>query len=104
MDAKVELKMNPWHPMTDPVDLKHIGKLLEELGELTAALSRCMIQGVDECEPVTGKRNRDWLEQEVADVLAGIELLTEHFSLDKSGIYERSNRKKVGLRSWHVVA
>lgn len=49
---------NPWHPISDPVDLKHLGKLSEELGECSAAVARCIIQGIDECEPVTGKINR----------------------------------------------
>ena len=29
---------NPWHPMSAPVDVKHLLKLAEELGEASAAV------------------------------------------------------------------
>jgi len=96
--------INPWHPITDPVTLKHIGKLLEELGELTAALSRCLIQGVDEAHPTTGKINRDWLQDEIADVWAGIDLLDEHLNLSTFDMEMRAERKKEGLSRWHEMA
>jgi hypothetical protein len=97
-------RMNPWRPMSDPVDLKHIGKLQEELGECTAAAARCSIQGIDEAEPVTGKINRVWLEEEIADVLANIDLNVERFGLDKRSIMARVDRKKAMLREWHAMA
>lgn len=74
--------MNPWHPITDSVDLKHLGKLSEELGELQAAVARCIIQGIDEREPVTGKVNRDWLTEEIADVQANLDLVVKRFEID----------------------
>jgi len=95
--------VSPWMPMTKPRDLKHIGKLQEELGELNAALSRCMIQGIEESEPMTGKVNRRWLEEEVADVLAGIELLMGHFELNRRFINGRSAIKMDRLRKWHAM-
>ena len=95
---------SPWHPMTDKVALKHLGKLAEEAAELCSAIARCIIQGVDEAEPVTGKINREWLEDELADVKAGMELTVEHFGLDSSRIGERAERKKKHLRQWHKLA
>lgn len=95
---------SPWHPMSDPVDLKHIGKFLEELGECSAAASRCMIQGINECEPVTGKPNKDWLEDEIADVLANIELVITRFGLNTDVIHARRKRKMDYLRQWHELA
>jgi NTP pyrophosphatase (non-canonical NTP hydrolase) len=94
---------NPWTPITEPLELKLLGKLSEELGECVAAISRCVIQGVDECEPVTGKRNREWLEDEIADVTAGIALATEHFELDNERIFRRVKRKMEYLRKWHAM-
>ena len=96
--------VSPWHPMTDPVDLKHIGKLMEELGEATSAAARCQIQGIDESEPVTGKPNREWLEDELADVEAGIKLAKERFKLDAQRMDERREKKIVQLRQWHNMA
>jgi hypothetical protein len=95
------MPLNPWVPMSRPIDLKHIGKLQEELGEAAAAASRCVIQGIDESEPVTGKVNRTWLQEELADVLANIELNVEHFALDAAEIERRKERKKAHLRAWH---
>lgn len=95
---------NPWHPIKDAIDLKTLGKLGEECGELSSAVSRCIIQGVNEKEPVTGKSNKQWLQEEVADVLANIELVAERFNLNEEEIYKRVERKKVHLRKWHSQA
>lgn len=94
--------VNPWHPMTDQTDRKTIGKLLEELGECTSAAARCDIQGIDEAHPETGKVNREWLEDEIADVLAGFALTRERFGLNISE--ERIERKIAALRAWHAMA
>lgn len=95
--------LNPWNPLTDKLDLKVLGKLGEETGELSSAVSRCIIQGVDEVEPVTKKPNRKWLEDEIADVLGNIELVIEHFGLDANRIQERKEDKKVHLTAWHKM-
>lgn len=94
---------SPWIPMSKPIDLKHLGKLAEELAECGAAVSRCLIQGIEEAEPVTGKINRAWLEDELADVIANAELNIEHFDLDIKRITERVERKKERLRRWHKM-
>lgn len=95
--------MTPWVPMQKPIDQKHIGKLLEELGEATAAASRCFIQGLAALEPDTGKPNQIWLEDELADLLANVQLCVEHFGLDSQRIAARVDRKKAGLREWHQM-
>lgn len=95
---------NPWHPMSDAVDLKHLGKLAEELSEAGAAVARCIIQGIDEAEPVTGKINRQWLQDELADVLANIDLVVDRFGLNKFAMMHRETRKKTHLRQWYTLA
>lgn len=93
---------NPWQPMSVPKDLKHMGKLLEELGELSGAASRCLIQGLDAVEPVTLKLNRLWLEEEeIADVLANVDLVVSHFKLNSKFIHERITAKRTRLKTWH---
>jgi len=89
--------------MTNPTDLKTLGKLGEELGECISAISRCLIQGIDECEPVTGKLNRLWLQEEIADVLAGLGLTIERFEPDKDFIQRRVVKKMEQLRVWHAM-
>ncbi|MFZ5737706.1 MAG: hypothetical protein ACOY6K_12580 [Pseudomonadota bacterium] len=95
---------NPWHPITDSIDLKHLGKFAEELNECGSAVARCIIQGVNECEPVTGKRNRDWLQDEIADVIANAQLVIDHFKLDSEAIHIRAARKQAHLKAWHDLA
>lgn len=111
--AKIQIDMadadklrdaNPWHPMTNSVDLKTLGKLNEELNECGAATARCMIQGVDEAEPVTGKINREWLEDEIADVYAGLSLTVDRFGLNTARIRARMLRKIEHLKQWHSQA
>lgn len=91
----------PWHPITDAQDLKTLGKLAEELGECSAAVARCIIQGVDGLEPTTGKVNRQWLQDELADVLANIGLVTIRFDLDHEAIDARVSFKAELLAAWH---
>lgn len=93
--------LSPWVPMTVPIDKKHIGKLLEELGEAVAAASRCLIQGINEKEPVTHKPNKEWLEDELADVLANITLCQIHFKLDEQRMAIRQIKKMQHLSNWH---
>jgi hypothetical protein len=95
--------VSPWIPMTNPVDKKLVGKLLEELGEATSATARAFIQGLDEVEPTTGKVNRRWLQEELADVRALSELAIEHFGLDANAITERVERKKAYHRRWFAM-
>lgn len=95
--------LNPWNPMTRRIDLKHLGKLGEELGEAQSAICRCIIQGIDECHPITEKPNREWLEDELADVLANIELVLGHFELDQDRMAKRIKVKLEHLRSWHSM-
>lgn len=101
MSDATSWKLNPWRPMSKPIDLKHMGKLIEELNECASAAARCLIQGIDEDEPVTGVKNRDWLEKEIADVRANIELVEDHFALNR--LQDRELKKKEHLRGWHSM-
>lgn len=92
---------NPWVPMSDPNDVRVIGKFVEELNECGSAAARTLIQGIDETEPSTGKVNRTWLEDEIADVLVNIKLTVEAFGLTIS--QERMDRKEAYLRKWHSM-
>jgi hypothetical protein len=102
-DVEKPMALNPWHPMSLAIDLKHLGKLGEELNEAGAAVSRCIIQGIAESEPVTGKPNKVWLEDEIADVLANAELVTSHFALDRERMAARLDLKIKHLRAWHSM-
>ena len=96
--------MNPWHPITDQVDLKHLGKLIEECNELGSAVARCIIQGIDEQDPTSKKPNRQWLEDEIADTMTNIFLVIEHFQLNAQRIDSRASKKRAALLQWHRMA
>lgn len=91
---------SPWHPETDPTRLKMLGKLIEELNEASSAAARCIIQGIDEVEPSTLKPNREWLEDELADVIANTRLVIERFELNATRIDVRARRKYTYITRW----
>lgn len=99
--ADIPVKVaSDWQPITNKHDLAVLGKLGEEAAELASAISRCIIQGLSECEPTTGKVNRVWLEEEVADVFALAALAIIHLGLDISAIMERQQRKIAFKAPW----
>lgn len=98
---------SPWHPIRDQKTLKVLGKLLEEVNELGTALARCIIQGVEECHPVTRKSNREWLLDEEADVIAGLRIMRRHLRVtdtEYDASAERISRKIAHLEQWHAYA
>ncbi len=95
---------NPWHPMRNTVDVKTLGKLAEECGELSSVVARCLIQGIYEVHPSTGKPNVTWLQEEIADVIGNIGLVVDRFNLDHEAIVARAEIKTEQLRQWHRMA
>jgi hypothetical protein len=100
-EEKSEYVLNPWQPEQDRIALAVLGKMLEELNECGAITARCIIQGIDECEPVTGLLNKDELENEIADALAAIHMTRVRFRLDATKIDRRMWKKCKHLGDWH---
>ena len=92
-----------WQPITNKHNLAVLGKLGEEAAELGSALFRCTIQGLDEAEPITGKVNRRWLEEEIADVEAMILIAKRHLFLSEAFIGERRARKMAYKEPWFAA-
>lgn len=95
--------LNPWHPQRDPVNLAVLGKAIEEMGEAISMLGRCIIQGIEEAEPVTGKPNRVALEDELADVAATASMVVERFKLHTDRMSVRVAAKTDHLERWHAM-
>ncbi len=93
-----------WHPISDPVDLKHLGKLGEELCEAGASVCRAIIQGMDGINPHGGQINREWLEDELADVMANVQLVIGRFNLNVVRMNDRGMMKMDRLEEWHKMA
>lgn len=77
-----------------------LGKLAEEGSEVATAAVRCIIQGIDESEPVTGKSNREWLEDEIADIMAQCDLAIWTLMLSGPRISERRCAKRRYTGTW----
>lgn len=101
--AEIKPLISPWVPMQDIGAQKRLGKALEEGGEYVSAVARCFIQGIADSEPVTGKANALWLAEEMADVLATMSLLIEHFEIDKAFIKQRVEKKRAQLQQWFDI-
>ena len=92
--------LSEWQPVTDKYILAILGKAGEELCEAGSAIFRCIIQGIHESEPVTKKLNKEWLEDEIADVRAMLEHVEDRLNLDNERITKRTNVKFAWKATW----
>jgi hypothetical protein len=93
---------SPWQPEQDKLMLALLGKHIEELSECAAISARCVIQGIDEREPVTHLLNREELENELADVQATTHLLVVRLGLNRNQMELRKWAKAKHLGGWHL--
>lgn len=94
-------KITPWSPEQDPLRLAILGKLAEEASELAARASRCIIHGLDQVDPDTGRLNSEELQREAADVTAC--LLVIERSLQLQPMRARQQEKLNGYALWHQM-
>lgn len=94
-------QISPWMPETDQHRLAILGKLAEEAGELASRAARCIIHGLDEKDPETGRSNRDELAREAADVEACLEIARETLAVVSAD--SRKASKANGFRLWHSL-
>jgi len=97
------MNMHPWTPTTNALHLRRFGKLGEELGELQAVASRCVIQGIDEIDPSSGRSNRERLVDELADVMAQCLVTMKVFDLESPYIHSRVQKKMEQMDEWERV-
>lgn len=102
-DIPVHDAPSDWQPITSKVELAILGKFGEELCEAGASVFRCIIQGVDEKEPKTHKVNKEWLEDEIADVLALMAFVRDHFALDNERVNKRIAMKRAYKAPWFAA-
>ena len=87
-----------WKPEPDVIIHQALGKACEEATELAGILARCLIQGLDQSEPATGKPNRKALSEEISDLDAAVQWLRELIGDEYDA--ERADRKLKGFRQW----
>lgn len=101
MDTADHLRdASPWQGKPSAVKRAILGKLAEELGELQAAIGRCIIQGVHEAHPVTGKPNLEWLLEELADVENMANFVKSYTAYNRDEYGRRVDRKSRHIAQW----
>lgn len=95
--------MQPWKHETDGLTIRRVGKLNEELAELSKVASRIIIQGIDSLDPKSKKSNRESITEEIADVMAQCQLCVEQLNLDYIAIEHRIDAKKKRMEEWELV-
>lgn len=103
LDASSE-QGEPWHPITDPIHLKYLGKIVEEGGGLLGIVGGVILQGFDNRDPKTGVHNVQALEDKIADVFASANLCIQKFNLDLERITQRVKGKMIFLKPLHEAA
>lgn len=95
--------LTKWTPTTNLMMLRRMGKLIEELNELSVVAARCIIQGIDEVDPSSGKVNRLRLEHELADVLAQCMVTVQNLKLNADAIDTRAADKIHQMAEWEAM-
>lgn len=90
-----------WLPEQDRHRLAVLGKLSEECNELGARAARCVIHGLDQQDPATGRLNREELSREIADVMACIDQAAKRLGIELDE--ERFVLKTEGFDHWHEL-
>ena len=97
------MSLTKWTPTTNLAKLRRFGKLGEELSECGAVASRCIIQGIDEIDPGSGKTNHQRLIEEMADVIAQINCTVDMLNIDPRVIAARVDKKEAQMREWESM-
>jgi NTP pyrophosphatase (non-canonical NTP hydrolase) len=86
-------------------DTKEIMLILqEECAESTQAISKCFRFGPDQVKPGKEKTNMQHLEEELGDLIAMIELLTDkNIGVTKEGLERAKQRKFQKLKTWSNI-
>ena len=81
------------------VEAAVLGKLGEEAAELANIIFRIWIQGINECDPESGKENRAALMEEIADVEAMLEMAKRHFGILYRASISVRREKKIAMKT-----
>lgn len=75
--------------------------LQEECAEVTQAISKCFRFGPDQMKPGKDKTNINMLEEEIGDLVAMVELLTDlNIGVSNQGIKLAKKKKFEKLKTW----
>jgi NTP pyrophosphatase (non-canonical NTP hydrolase) len=75
----------------------------EECAEVSQAISKVFRFGFESCHPVTFVNNKEHLEEELGDLLAMVDILTEKCIISDSNVNIARKAKKEKLRAWSTI-
>jgi len=75
----------------------------EECAEVTQSISKIFRFGFDSKHPVSGKSNKESLEEEVGDLLAMIDIMVEKCIISDSAINYARKAKREKLKQWSTI-
>ena len=83
-------------------DLREVLLILqEECAEVTQAISKCFRFGPDQMKPGKNRTNVDMLQEEIGDLFAMVELLTDlEVGVTIEGIEQAKLKKFEKLKTW----
>jgi NTP pyrophosphatase (non-canonical NTP hydrolase) len=83
-------------------DLREVMLILqEECAEVTQAISKCFRFGPDQMKPGKDRTNINMLEEEIGDLFAMVELLTDlNIGVTVEGIQQAKMKKFEKLKIW----
>lgn len=75
----------------------------EECAEVTQAISKIFRFGFKSKHPVTGKTNKESLEEEVGDLLAMIEIMVQKCIISDTAVNDARMAKREKLKTWSTI-
>lgn len=75
----------------------------EECAEVTQAISKIFRFGFSSKHPVSGKSNRESLEEEVGDLLAMVDIMMEKCIISDSAVNAARIAKREKLKTWSTI-
>ena len=75
----------------------------EECAEVTQSISKIFRFGFESRHPVSGKSNKESLEEEVGDLLAMIDIMVEKCIISDSAVNQARKAKRNKLKQWSSI-
>jgi hypothetical protein len=89
--------------MKSAEDIACLAPFCEALGVAAGAVARCMANGVEGNDAITGEPHRKWLEEKLAHVLASAAAVTKQFGLDQTNIAAQTLRRTEYLQAARLL-
>ena len=83
-----------------PAEAERLALLLEELGEAQQVIGKILRHGYDSYHPQGNDTNRELLENEIGDVMAAVQMMTDAGDMDRVMIESEKTDKLERVGEW----